>query len=81
VITVLSFKDIWNDFFTPLLYLNSSSKYTIAIGLAYFNGQFKVDMGPLMAASIVLILPLIIVFFLAQKAFVEGVNLTGLAGR
>jgi multiple sugar transport system permease protein len=81
VITVLSFKDIWNDFFTPLLYLNSSSKYTIAIGLAYFNGQFKVDMGPLMAASVVLILPLIIVFFLAQRAFVEGVNLTGLAGR
>lgn len=81
VITVLSFKDIWNDFFTPLLYLNSSNKYTIAIGLAYFNGQFKVDMGPLMAASVVLILPLIIVFFLAQKAFVEGVNLTGLAGR
>lgn len=81
VITVLSFKDIWNDFFTPLLYLNSSSKYTIAIGLAYFNGQFKVDMGPLMAASVVLILPLIVVFFIAQRAFVEGVNLTGLAGR
>jgi len=81
VITVLSFKDIWNDFFTPLLYLNSSDKYTVAIGLAYFNGQFKVDMGPLMAASVVLILPLIVVFFIAQKAFVEGVNLTGLAGR
>ncbi len=81
VITVLSFKDIWNDFFTPLLYLNSSNKYTIAIGLAYFNGQYKVDMGPLMAASVVLILPLIIVFFLAQKAFVEGISLTGLAGR
>ncbi len=81
VITVLSFKDIWNDFFTPLLYLNSSDKYTAAIGLAYFNGQFKVDMGPLMAGSVVLILPLIVVFFFAQKAFVEGVNLTGLAGR
>lgn len=81
VITVLSFKDIWNDFFGPLLYLNSSDKYTVAIGLAYFNGQFKVDMGPLMAASSVLMLPLIIVFFLAQKTFVEGINLTGLAGR
>lgn len=81
VITVLSFKDIWNDFFTPLLYLNSADKYTVAIGLAYFNGQYKVDMGPLMAASVVLILPLIIVFFLAQRLFVEGINLTGLAGR
>jgi multiple sugar transport system permease protein len=81
VITVLSFKDIWNDFFGPLLYLNSADKYTVAIGLAYFNGQFKVDMGPLMAASIVLILPLIIVFFVAQRTFVEGISLTGLAGR
>jgi ABC-type glycerol-3-phosphate transport system permease component len=81
VITVLSFKDIWNDFFNPLLYLNSLDKYTIAIGLAYFNGQFKVDMGPLMAASVVLILPLIVVFFLAQRLFVEGISLTGLAGR
>jgi len=81
VIAVFSFKDIWNDFFGPLLYLNSSDKYTVAIGLAYFNGQFKVDMGPLMAASSVLMLPLIIVFFIAQRAFVEGINLTGLAGR
>jgi ABC-type glycerol-3-phosphate transport system permease component len=81
VITVLSFKDIWNDFFTPLLYLNSFTKYTVSIGLAYFNGQFTVQMGPLMAASSVLILPLILVFFIAQKAFVEGINLTGLTGR
>ncbi len=81
VITVLSFKDIWNDFFTPLLYLNNSSKYTLSIGLAYFNGQYKVAMGPLMAASVVLLLPLVIVFFIAQKAFVEGISLTGLTGR
>jgi len=81
VITVLSFKDIWNDFFTPLLYLNSRDKYTLSIGLAYFNGQFTVAMGPLMAASIVLLIPLVIVFFIAQKAFVEGISLTGLTGR
>jgi ABC-type glycerol-3-phosphate transport system permease component len=81
VITVLSFKDIWNDFFTPLLYLNDSQKYTVSIGLAYFNGQFKVDTGPLMAASVVMLIPVIIVFFIAQKAFVEGISLTGLAGR
>ena len=81
VITVLSFNDIWNDFFTPLLYLNNSSKYTLSIGLAYFNGQYKVAMGPLMAASVVLLLPLVIVFFIAQKAFVEGISLTGLTGR
>lgn len=81
VITVLSFKDIWNDFFNPLLYLNSRTMYTLSIGLAYFNGQFTVAMGPLMAASVVLLVPLVIVFFIAQKAFVEGITVTGLTGR
>jgi multiple sugar transport system permease protein len=81
VIAVLSFKDIWNNFFQPLLYLNSKSKYTLSIGLAYFNGQYVVHMGVLMAASVVLLIPLVIVFFFAQRAFVEGISLTGIAGR
>lgn len=81
VILILSFKDIWNDFFTPLLYLNDLTKYPLAVGLAYFNGQFRVQMSLLMAASVVVLLPLLIVFFVAQRAFVEGISLTGLAGR
>jgi ABC-type glycerol-3-phosphate transport system permease component len=81
VITVLSFKDIWNEFFTPLLYLNDMTKYTLAIGLAFFNGQFNVQWNLLMAASVVTLLPLIVVFFVAQRAFVEGISVTGLAGR
>ena len=81
VILILSFKDIWNDFFTPLLYLNDLTKYPLAVGLAYFNGQFRVQMSLLMAASVVVLLPLLIVFFIAQRAFVEGISLTGLAGR
>lgn len=81
VITILSFKDIWNDFMTPLLYLNEVSKYTVSVGLAYFNGQFNVQMGPLMAASVVTMLPVVILFFIAQRAFVQGISLTGLAGR
>ena len=81
VILILSFKDIWNDFFGPLLYLNDLTKYPLAVGLAYFNGQFRVQMSLLMAASVIVLLPLIIVFFIAQKAFVEGISLTGMAGR
>ena len=81
VILILSFKDIWNDFFGPLLYLNDLTKYPLAVGLAYFNGQFRVQMSLLMAASVVVLLPLLIVFFIAQRAFVEGISLTGLAGR
>ena len=81
VILILSFKDIWNDFFGPLLYLNDLTKYPLAVGLQYFNGQFRVQMSLLMAAAVVVLLPLLIVFFIAQKAFVEGISLTGLAGR
>ena len=81
VIMVLTFKDEWNDFFGPLLYLNDATKYTLSVGLAYFNGQYTVAMGPLMAASTVTMIPLIIVFFFGQKAFVEGISLTGIAGR
>jgi len=81
VILILSFKDIWNDFFGPLLYLNDLTKYPLAVGLQYFNGQFRVQMSLLMAAAVVVLLPLLIVFFIAQRAFVEGISLTGLAGR
>jgi ABC-type glycerol-3-phosphate transport system permease component len=81
VIAVLTFKDEWNDFFGPLLYLNDSSHYTLSVGLAYFNGQYTVQMNLLMAASTVMMLPLVIVFFFGQKAFVEGISLTGIAGR
>jgi multiple sugar transport system permease protein len=80
VIGILSFKDIWNDFMGPLLYLNESSKYTVSVGLAYLNGQYNTQMNLLMAASVVLMLPTLILFFIAQRAFVEGITMTGLKG-
>ena len=81
VIAVWTFQGVWNDFFGPLLYLNNIKMYTLSVGLAYFNGQYVVQMNLLMAGSVVLMLPLVIVFFFAQKAFVEGISLTGIAGR
>lgn len=80
VITILSFKDIWNEFFNPMLYLNEVSKYTVAIGLAYFNGQFRVEMNQLMAASVTLMMPVILLFIIAQRSFIEGITLTGIKG-
>lgn len=80
VILILSFKDIWNDFLTPLLYLNDANKYTVAVGLAYFNGQFTVQMNLLMAASVTMLLPIILLFIIAQRAFIEGITLTGIKG-
>jgi multiple sugar transport system permease protein len=80
VIAILTFKDNWNDFLHPLLYLSEPSKYTVAVGLAYFNGQFDVKMNLLMAASVTMMLPIVILFIFAQRAFVEGISLTGLKG-
>jgi ABC-type glycerol-3-phosphate transport system permease component len=80
VIAVLSFKDIWNDFFGPLLYLNETSKYTVSLGLAYLNGQYDVKMNLLMAASVTLMVPTLVLFFIAQRTFVEGISMTGLKG-
>jgi multiple sugar transport system permease protein len=80
VITILSFKDIWNNLLDPLLYLNNASKYTVAVGLAYFNGQFDVKMNQLMAASVTMLIPVLLLFFVAQRAFVEGITMTGLKG-
>ncbi len=80
VIAILTFKDTWNDFLTPLLYLGKPELYTVSVGLAYFNGQNNVQMNLLMAASVVLMLPIVILFIFAQRAFVEGISLTGLKG-
>ncbi len=80
VITVLTFKDVWNEFLNPLLYLQNTNLYTVAVGLAYFNGQNNVQMNLLMAASVTLMLPIVILFLFAQRAFVEGISLTGIKG-
>jgi multiple sugar transport system permease protein len=80
VIGILSFKDIWNDFMGPLLYLNEGTKYTVSVGLAYLNGQFDTKMNLLMAASVTMMMPTLILFFIAQRAFVEGITMTGLKG-
>ncbi len=80
VIAILTFKDTWNDFLSPLLYLSDVSKYTVSVGLAYFNGQNNVQMNLLMAASVALMMPIVMLFIFAQRSFVEGISLTGLKG-
>lgn len=71
----------WNDFLGPLIYLNSDQKYTISIGLQFFNSTYGVNMiNMLMAVSFVTIIPVIILFFAAQRYFVQGITLTGVKG-
>lgn len=90
-ITVFTIQGVWNDFFGPLLYLNSQSKMTLALALNIFNtiaGSAAANAAyqqiglytALMAASTVVTLPMIILFVSAQKYFVEGIQMTGIKG-
>ena len=75
---LFSFLYAWNDFFGPLLYAGENSKaWTVSVALANLRGQHHVQWNLTMAATVMFMLPVIILFFLAQKAFVEGVTLTG----
>jgi multiple sugar transport system permease protein len=66
----------WNDFLGPLLYLQDPSKYTLSIGLTFFQSQSRYDIqfNLLMAASVLVILPVVLIFLSFQRAFVEGVT-------
>lgn len=70
----------WTDFFSPLIYLSDQGKYTLALGLRLFQSINSTEYSLLMAASIVFSLPILIIFFLAQRHFIEGVTLTGMKG-
>jgi multiple sugar transport system permease protein len=71
----------WNDYFGPLLYTSEErGNWPLSLALASFRGQYQVDWNITMAATLLVMLPVMVVFFFAQKAFVEGVTLTGVKG-
>ncbi|OMF30765.1 sugar ABC transporter ATP-binding protein [Paenibacillus sp. FSL H8-0548] len=78
VVGLFTFLASWNDFLGPLVYLNSESKYTLALGLQQFKGMYAAEWHLMMAAATVVLAPAIIVFFIGQKYFVEGITLTGI---
>ncbi len=81
-VAVFTFQAFWNDFLGPLIYLNDMSKYTMNLGIYFFMG------GPaespqwhwLMAMSVLLALPVLVLFFVAQRYFIEGLTVTGIKG-
>lgn len=80
-VALFSFLFCFNDFFGPLLYTaENADNWTLSIGLAQFRTLHQVDWNLTMAATVVVMTPVIILFFLAQRAFVEGVTLTGVKG-
>jgi len=77
---LFTFLAAWGDFLGPLIYLSDPSQYTVSLGLSFFQGQYSSEFGALMAASTVMLLPIIILFFLAQRVFIQGITLTGIKG-
>lgn len=79
-LTIFTFVNTWNDFLGPLIYLTTESKKTLQLGLRMFISQFGSEYGLIMAASVLSLIPVLLVFLSLQKYFVEGVAATGVKG-
>lgn len=79
-VAIFHFLYAWNDFYEPLIYLHSPQNWTLAVGLQTFNALYAVNTHYIMAASVVMILPPIILYFLAQRIFTQGVVFSGVKG-
>lgn len=80
VVAAFQFVGVWNDFLGPLIYITHQDDYTLPLGLAFFRDIYNTQWTFLMAASVLALLPCIVIFFLAQRAFTEGVVVTGQKG-
>lgn len=79
-LTIFTFVNTWNDFLGPYIYLTRNNLKTIAIGLRMFISQYSQEYGLIMAASVVTLIPVVVVFLSLQKYFVQGIANTGLKG-
>ncbi|MGH2460372.1 MAG: carbohydrate ABC transporter permease [Chloroflexota bacterium] len=78
---IFAFQGGWNDFLNPLIYLPDRDKMTLTVGLNTMLGMYQTNWNYLMAASTLMTIPVIVIFFLAQRHFIRGITTTGLAGR
>ncbi|MBI9048895.1 MAG: carbohydrate ABC transporter permease [Anaerolineaceae bacterium] len=79
-LAVMTFQSVWNDFLWPLVMLSSPEKRTLSVGLSYLVGQYTTRWDLQMAGSVLTVLPILILFFILQKYFVQSIKLTGLKG-
>jgi len=80
VVAIFAFLNHWNDFFGPFIYLNSTDKYTLPLMLRLFQSVESTEWAMLMAASVMTAIPCIVLYFVAQRYFIQGVVFTGLKG-
>lgn len=77
-LTIFTFVYMWNDYLAPLIYLNNDSLKTIQLGLQAFKSQYTMDYGLLMAGTVIATIPMIIIFLIGERFFVQGVATTGM---
>ena len=78
---VMSLVYNWNDFFNPLIYLNSTENFTVSIGLQFLNSSMgTTKIGQMMAVALIMTLPVLVIFFVCQRYFVEGIKMQGIKG-
>ena len=77
---LFSFVGHWNNFFGPLIYLTTPTKYTIQLGMNAFRGQYQTDYPAMMAASVIVLMPTLLIFLFGQQYFIRSVVLSGLKG-
>lgn len=75
-ITVFTFMGSWNDFNGPLIYLYDANKYTLSLGLSFFKGLYTSKWNLLMAATVLVMLPILVIFFLAQDYIIDGISIS-----
>ena len=80
-LAIFNFQASWNDFLWPLVITNTENMRTIPIGLSSFQGQYSTEWNLLMAGSVVALLPVLVIYIVGQKWFVQGITLSGLGGR
>ena len=80
VVAVFTFIYHWNNFFYPLVFLGDRESYTLQLGLNLFRGRYSVRFAEMMAVSVLVLIPVLVIFFLAQQYFIRGIALTGIKG-
>lgn len=79
-LAILSFTHHWNEFLRPLIYLGRPELRTLAIGLRAFRGEYQLAWNYMMAVALIMLVPILVLFFLAQRQFVQGIVMTGIKG-
>lgn len=77
-LTIFTFLGIWNDYQTPLIYLNSTENMTLPLAMSYFSTQHLSDLSATMAAASLIMIPASVVFIIFQKQFIKGISMTGM---